>query len=737
MPTMRTLFRLATAGLVFFVLAALGSGLAFAQERQASKTDALVAEGYQLVAENDILRMYLDPARTRIAIYDRRNDKVWTSNPPESATQTMGSNLWKSHAASLISFTYTDARRRQLRESDPIAESATVRYTPIRDGVRITYEMQTIKMSIDVEFTLGADYFDVRIPDAGIREMGDHSLVYLEVLQFFGTATDADEGYMFFPDSSGAIAPFGKVHGRYSRQFEEYVYGPEAYPFIEYSPLIPVPRQVPMPVFGMKHKDGAFLGVITQGEYDAKIVAAPAGYIVDFYRTHAKFVLRREFVAPLRRDASVSTVEARRIPGDRAVRYYLLPEEQASYAGMALQYREHLVNTLNLKPGQVAGEDGVAPIHLRIFMGVVERALIFNDLIVMTTFEQAKRMVEDLMEAGVRELDVTLVGWGAGGYAGRLPRRLPVERAFGGERGLKEFVAWAEERGVRVYLQDNYIDAYAANGGFSTRTDVVRDPSKLPIEGWDQELRQDRYLISPLVALQRYAAQDIPKIGAMGVHGIEFERFGWTLLSDRNERSFAEREQVAEAWSKIVELALEHMNGVTIQGGNIYLLKYADKIMRSPMEETTHLFASRSVPFYQIAVHGIVPYYGWPGNLRSDQERQYLKNIEYGALPIFELTWESSALLKQARRYNILFSSQYEIWKPNVLKEYQEQAVQMGYLQDVAIVDHRELDTDVFETVYEDGSRVIVNYRETEWRQGDVTVGPLDYLLIRGGGASQ
>src|SRR5690606_1668009 len=134
----------------------------------------LVAEGYQLVAENDILRMYLDPARTRLAFYDRRNDKVWTTNPPESATQTMGSNLWKSHAASLITFTYTDARRRQLRESDPIAESATVRYTPIRDGVRVTYEMQTINMSIDVEFTLGSDYFDVRIPDAGIQERGEH-----------------------------------------------------------------------------------------------------------------------------------------------------------------------------------------------------------------------------------------------------------------------------------------------------------------------------------------------------------------------------------------------------------------------------------------------------------------------------------------------------------------------------------------------------------------------------------
>ncbi len=54
------------------------------------------------------------------------------------------------------------------------------------------------------------------------------------------------------------------------------------------------------------------------------------------------------------------------------------------------------------------------------------------------------------------------------------------------------------------------------------------------------------------------------------------------------------------------------MGSVIVQGGNVYMLPLVDKVMRSPMEETTHLFASRSIPFYQIAVHGVVPYYGWP-----------------------------------------------------------------------------------------------------------------------------
>lgn len=649
-------------------------------------------------------------------------------------TSRIASALWQTHARSQLFFGYTDEKRRQIRETDPITEGARVAYEPIENGVRIVYTMQNRGFVITTDYVLGEDYFEVRVPDAGIQERGDFSLVYLDLLPFFGAATDDDEGYMVFPDSSGAIAPFGKRHGRYARQFEEYVYGPEDYPFVEYLPLQPVNRQVAMPIFGLKYPDGAFLGVITEGEFDAKVVAAPAGYIVDYYRTNAKFVLRREYLAPLRQDTTVPTVESQRIRTDRAVRYYILPESQASYAGMALKYREYLVEEMGLAPGRVAGDDGVAPIHLRIFHAVMEERLVFNSLVVMTTFDEARQMVEELLAAGVKEMDVTLVGWNRGGYAGRYPRRLPVERRLGGERGLKEFVEWARERGIRVYLQDNYIDAYADNRGFSRRTEVVRDPSRLPIRGWSPGYRSDRYLISPMVAYQKFALKDIPKMAEFGVTGLDLERFGWTLISDRNANYRAERDQVAKVWSDIVRLAKEQMGSVIVQGGNVYLLPLVDKVMRSPMEETTHLFASRSIPFYQIAVHGVVPYYGWPSNLRSEPVRGYLKNIEYGALPVFELTMRSSSLLKDATRYNILFSSEFELWKDTFIDEYRTQSERMGYLQDIAIVDHRELAEDVFETVYEDGSRVIVNYSDRHaWTDGEIVVEPLQFIHIGGG----
>lgn len=735
MTTLRLYFvNIFTAALLAAGLLVLLAGVAAAQSLPSiDDASGQVPPGYYLVAENNLLKLYLNPDETQFAVVDRRNGKVWLTNPP-GAEESIASALWQTHARSQIFFSFTDERRRQIRESDPLTESAVVTYEPIENGVRVVYHMQTRGFVITTDYILGPDYLEVRVPDDGIEETGEFILVYLEVVPFFGAATEADEGYMFFPDSSGAIAPFRERQGRYARQFEEYVYGPENYPFIEYSPMTTLNRQVPMPVFGLKHEDGAFLGVIVEGDYDAKIVAAPAGYIVDYYRTNAKFVMRREYLAPLRRDTTVQTVESQRIRTDRAIRYYLLPEDQASYTGMALRYRQHLIEEQKLRVGRVANEDGVAPMHLRIFHSVLEDRILVDHLVVMTTFEEAQEMVQELINRGVEAIDVSLVGWTRDGYAGRYPRRLPVEKAIGGEEGLREFAQWARSRGIRVYLEDNYIDAYSQNGGFSRRGDVVRDPSRLPIRNeWSPGFRRDRYLLSPLVALENFARRDIPRVAELGVSGLDFERFGWTLISDRNANYRAERRDVAEAWTEIVKLSRDYMGGAVVQGGNMYLVPHVDKVMRAPMTQTTHLFASRSVPFYQIAIRSVVPYYGWPGNLRSEPGHDLLREIEYGSLPIFELTKESSSELKDAVRYNILFSSEFDVWVDAVMEEYELRSRKMGYLQNLAIIDHDELAEDVFQTVYEDGTRIITNYGLTDYRDGDLVVASLDYVHIPGG----
>lgn len=688
-----------------------------------------VPPGYALVAENENLELYLDQDLAQLLVRHRETGHIWRTNPDLSGMQLSVGRLWERHMQSQFIIEYSDDDRRHVRITNNVDQEALVAYEPIRDGVRIVFTLQALGFQIPINYTLGEDYLEVKIVDEDMLETGDFMLVSIQLTPFFGAAPNTSEGYLVIPDGSGAVAYFKRDHPRYSQQFEEMVYGRDGYTFRD---QLTVPwwsdnREVGMPIFGLVEGDKAFLGIITEGEYDARIIAAPSGYVVNLYRTGAEFTIRKAYSAYLARDRQVPTLESRRIAGDRAVRYFLHTGEDAHYVGLANTYRRYLQEKYQIA-GRLHMKDDTPPLHLRIFNSVLKRGLVIDELIVMTSFEEAREIVETLVAAGVDHMDITLVGWTKDGHEGILPRRFPAERGLGGDSGLREFVQWANSQGFDVFLEDNFVNARQRNGGFNARHDVVRSPSRLPINF------ADNYLISPFVAYERFARNDIPEMARRyGVNGLDLTRFGRQLFLDRNFNYLSEREDTAFWWLHIAALAQQELGRVAIQGSNAYLLAVADKVLDVPMDPSNLLFVDHSIPFYQIVVSGLVPYSGYPSNLRNDPRREFLKMVEYGALPQFELTYRDSALLKDTR-YNALFTSHYETWLDEVVYEFNVANKEMGWLKTMAITDHRQLAENVFVTGYEDGTRVYVNYRETPFvTDTGVEIGPLDYTLIRGG----
>lgn len=78
----------------------------------ASAAATEVPDGFQLVAENDVLEMYLHPETTQFIFVDRRNGRLWRTNPPGDVRH-IASALWQTHARSQLFFGYTDEKRRQ------------------------------------------------------------------------------------------------------------------------------------------------------------------------------------------------------------------------------------------------------------------------------------------------------------------------------------------------------------------------------------------------------------------------------------------------------------------------------------------------------------------------------------------------------------------------------------------------------------------------------------------------
>jgi hypothetical protein len=117
-----------------------------------------------------------------------------------------------------------------------------------------------------------------------------------------------------------------------------------------------------------------------------------------------------------------------------------------------------------------------------------------------------------------------------------------------------------------------------------------------------------------------------------------------------------------------------------------------------------------TVPFYPIALHGYVPYSFGDGNLRNNVEAEFLKAIEYGAMPSFYLTYDDSRKLKYTWSGG-LFSSQADKWSERIAQEYKE-FDSLSSLFAQRIMNHEKLAAGRFATTYEDGTRVIVDYTQ-------------------------
>lgn len=687
--------------------------------------------GYSLVTENKNLELYLNADEAELIVRDKNTKAIWRTNPDLAGMPDISvGQLWEKHMRSQVIIQYTDDKKRNKKTTNNVDQQAVVTYEPIPRGVRVTFHMEALGFQIPVEYRLGENYMEARIPEDGLLETSTYALVTIELVPFFGAATDNDTGYMVIPDSSGALVYFKKDHPTYSRQFQEYAYGPDEVGFASnladfFLSFNQSHRQVPGPYFGMVKGQQAHLGLVTDGEFDVKINAAPSGYIVPFYRSSAEFQVRKEYTAYLAKTRTVPTTESQRIKTDRAVRWFLLQDQDANYIGMANTYREYLKQKYNIV-GRLGMKNDEAPIHIRITNSVLKKGLILNELVTMTSFSQAKTIIEKLKSDGINNIDVTLVGWTKNGIDGVVPRHGPVEPALGGAGALKEFNEWAKKNGVTVYLEDNFIDAVEKNGGFSARNDVVRTAAKLPINFGGQ------FLISPLVAYDKFARQSIPELAKMGVAGLDLRKFGEILIYDRNEGYRAERADTAMAWLNIAAMAKKQLGNVMVQGGNTFYLAVADAIYNAPLDESTHVFVDHTIPFYQIVVHGLVPLYSYPSNLRNDPRKEFLRMIEYGMLPVFELTWQNSSLLRETE-YAMLFSSQYTTWEDSVKKEYQEVNKQMGPLQRLSITNHRMISENLFETDYSDGTRVVVNYSDADVMVDNIKVPALDYRMVKGG----
>jgi hypothetical protein len=749
------------------------SAPAAASEFISAAPNAQVPSGYQQVAETNSLRLHINRDDSKLIVEDKRSGRVWSSNP----LQPLGEQKTILDDA-VFQLNYTNARRQMTNLASSASVKPALTFSNLPNGIRVGYDLASLKIKLNIDYVIKEEpradgagtvaFLEVTVPQDGLKEEGDCAiatsttcakLTSLEVLPMFGAAPVGSEGYLVVPDGIGSVVNFKNETAQYRQRYSQQIFGTDVASgnFTGRGGTSGLTTRVLMPLFGLKHGDGAYAGIVTKGEYQANVNAYMAGYITNASRASVEFLYRRQASIPRRRTLFVNRIEDTWMPGDRQVRFYLLNGDEANYTGIAKAFRHYLMKDWGIKrlPKEPARN------VLTLYQGITRRSSFREDMVPMTTFDNAIQIVQGFLDRGVRDLDVQLYGWNDDGDRGRYPRRYPAESDLGGNDGLRRFTDFAKKNGVRTYLYDDFGRGYVGSSGgifgqipgirnlwpnwsygFNTRFDTVRGVNLLPIafNSGSRPGPWTTYLLNPVIARERYASRDLPVHKRMGADGVVLS-YGRFVQSDTNERYPLSREGTANEFLKTIELARTTVGDVIAGAGGssganglAYIFKGTSRVLEAP-ELSLDAFGDQPVPVYHIATQGLITRYSWAPNLRNDQRTEFLRMVEYGMLPEFWLTYRPAAdLIRTTNTW--LYSTEWTDWIEPAVKELKQVRDEFGALNGQFITNHEILRKDVHRVTYEDGTQLTVNHSSEAFSGPDGFVGAYGYSLRRGGARS-
>ncbi len=589
-----------------------------------------------------------------------------------------------------------------------------------------------------IEYTFTDTGIEARLPANGIQfDESNFVLKSVTMLPFMGCGSSENPGYTFIPDGSGTLIRFEDVFGT-NYNVSGQMYGADyAYHTISGQHS----ETMRMPVFGVVEEktvveegvnasqsssEGAatskrgYLAIITEGDSMATLMSEHGGKLHSYNNVYASFNPRPSDTYNLADSISVGTNASWTVTTDRkysgayTINYVLLTDEakaasvdkeefyEASYVGMADAYRDYLEDNgiITRLTADDVSED--VPLYLETFGSIktTERVLSFPVTVdtALTTFDDIETIYGELSEEGISNINFRLTGSYNGGLDNTYPSKISWVKELGGKSGFKDLLASSEENGFGVYPDFDF--AYMKSedwfDGVHEKRDLIKSiddryMSKREYDAAMQSFESDFALaISPSVYDYFYEKFD-KDYGKYDSKAVSVSTLGSDLNSDFDEEEPYNREDSKKFTTQLLEQLSEKYD-VMLDGGNAYVLPYADHILDIPTESSNFLRASESVPFVSMVLHGYVNYTGSALNMEGDVQYSLLKAIENGASLYFVLSYQNTNALKESDTYNKFYSVAYDIWKDDMIEYYNIVNEALGDLQTMQIVDHEFMD---------------------------------------------
>ena len=793
MSTAKRLLLLLTA-----LLLAAASGLAesYVPTRRDTRTPPPEMEvrevdlsAYALLYETASAAYYWREDRDVLAVLDRASGYVWKTGadigyPKDikaavKAAQTDAERLKAAEpmeksmnatyigvANSLVSIEYRDGKTFYLGSAAEKNVDSLLSPVPGSDNrFVLRVDFREIDLQLSVYVTLLEKGLQYHVPIEEITGSGRRLFTALWLTPFLGAsggeaeyydpatgdygdsrAKEAVPGYALVPDGSGALIRFQDN----TVPFMEYigdVFGPDLATGTYYSTAdsdaLGLKNPV-MPVFGIAHglQQAAFVAWAESGAEYMDIVMRPEENLrLKYNFCYPRFAYNVEYYRVYNRKGSgYFTMAEDLFSYDIRLTYQFLSGDgrdgspAADYGGMARAYREHLIGTGVLK--EQPAQRGDIPLRLDFILSDMKKSLVGHEQVIVTTAGDVDRILQEVQESGITNLNAGLIGWQAGAETLARPDAWRFHRGIGKEGELAGLITGYADRGVDISLARDF-------SSINPRMTGYLGIAAKHINTW--YVNRDRGEIYPNAPVTDFAYA-LPSVAAGWLSGIARRAAGFsgsltvsgitnTLLSsyDRTGISLDLKQSMVHLQDAFAEAALQVK--LNLVSPNAYLWPYASRFLQAPVGGSQYVFETDEVPFLQMVLRGSMEVYGPYCNFSFYTKEDILRMIDYNLSPAFILSRQPAHLLSDTLSSD-LYSTEYEQYRQLIAEIYHQVNGILSAVGDYAWTSRSVPRPGLVVNSYEKGdevARVLINYTESNQTYQGQDIPPLSAVVQKGG----
>lgn len=605
-----------------------------------------------------------------------------------------------------------------------------------------TKEMDlTNVFTVNMEFVLVNDTFSVTIDKSALKHTDKSIPISIDILPYFLATTTKDIGYMLLPDGSGSLINLnnGKTNtSLYSTQ----IYGQDPV-----SPnLISEERVLAarLPIYGVKTQKWGIFARISESEAEATIKADISGKTSQINNVYSTFKLRDIKKEVVYRDwkAGAGTIYANRLQngmlsGKINIDYILLEPEKSDYSNMATIYRGILEKEKVLNKKEEINNNMIINIigsvdSIKSILGVPTK--ISNP---MTTYKETINISKILREEGV-QFDLCYLGGFNGGYKQSIQDNIKFQSELGGEKDFTELNQLIKGYKSKIYL-DTSLPFVTINNLFDsfiiTRDTCMNISKKFeksydvdPVSFYNVEL--PKYILTS-TKIKEIANKLSNNAITKGVDSISLGDIANIVASDFNPENPIFRSQAIKDYEETMLDFTKNNIDLLLSGGNEYALKYANHISEVKSCSNKFRITGESIPFYQMVIHGYIPYSYAPINLQSDPNEIILVSASTGAQISATISYKDTSLLKKTE-YSNYYGANWNNSKTIIIDAFNKMKSLNNLVQNQNMEDYEIIADDVTKTSYSGNISVVVNFSGKEYIYQNVKITPRDFAIIGG-----